>query len=93
MSASGAEFEGMAENFGYCYQILFSPDGGTLVTVEAALSNPRTTGSLVESSRRTENASHSANRCAATSSGPACLRRADAPTPLEGRSDSLTFSP
>jgi len=36
---SAVELEGMAEKFGYCYQILFSPDGGTLVTVEAALSN------------------------------------------------------
>jgi WD40 repeat protein len=38
--ASGAELEGMAENFGLCYQILFSPDGGTLVTVETVPGNP-----------------------------------------------------
>ena len=38
--ASGAELEGMTENFGYCYELVFSPDGGTLVTIEAVLSNP-----------------------------------------------------
>ncbi len=36
---SGAPVEGMAEDFGFCYQILFSPDG-TLVTIEYARGNP-----------------------------------------------------
>ncbi len=38
--ATGATLDGMAGDFGYCYQILFSPDGGTLVTLDAALSHP-----------------------------------------------------
>jgi len=36
---SGEELKGMGQNFGFCYQLLFSPDGGTLVTVEASLSH------------------------------------------------------
>jgi WD40 repeat protein len=38
--ASGAELEGMTENLGYCYQMVFSPGGETFVTIEAVLSNP-----------------------------------------------------
>ena len=38
--ASGAEFGGMPEDLGLCYRLVFSPDGSTIVTVEAVLSNP-----------------------------------------------------
>ncbi len=38
--SSGAELEGMIENCGFCYEMLFTPDGGKLVTIEAVLSNP-----------------------------------------------------
>jgi WD40 repeat protein/serine/threonine protein kinase len=37
---SGAALEGMPESFVHTRQILFSPDGGTLVTVEPVFSNP-----------------------------------------------------
>jgi WD40 repeat protein len=36
---SGAELEGMAEDFAFCYQLVFSPDSWTLVTVEATSTN------------------------------------------------------
>ncbi len=39
--ATGRELSGMANDFGHCYEIVFSPDGGTVVTVEVAGSNPR----------------------------------------------------
>ena len=36
---SGVELGGMPENLGFCYQVLFSPDGESLVTVEAFFTN------------------------------------------------------
>ena len=33
--ASGEELAGIAEEFGLCYQLLFSPDGRNLITIEA----------------------------------------------------------
>ncbi len=39
--SSGAEFEGMTENFGLCYEMMFSSDGRTLVTIDAVGSNPQ----------------------------------------------------
>ena len=33
--ATGAEIDGMTDRFGLCYQVVFSPDGENLVTVEA----------------------------------------------------------
>jgi eukaryotic-like serine/threonine-protein kinase len=38
--SSGNPLEGMAQDFGFCYQILFIPHGGTLVTVESVNSKP-----------------------------------------------------
>ena len=36
---STVEFEGMPEDVGFCYQILFSPDGGALITVGVGIWN------------------------------------------------------
>jgi WD40 repeat protein len=38
----GGELEGIADDFHLCYQILFSPDGGHLITVEALPGGPIT---------------------------------------------------
>ncbi len=40
--ASGAEFEGMTDYLGFCYEMLFSPDGSMLVTIDGAGGNHRT---------------------------------------------------
>jgi eukaryotic-like serine/threonine-protein kinase len=40
---SGVELEGMASDLGYTYQIMFSPDSGTLITVEAGILNRQAT--------------------------------------------------
>jgi WD40 repeat protein len=41
-TAGGAELEGIADDFHLCYQILFSPDGGHLITVESVPGGPIT---------------------------------------------------
>jgi WD40 repeat protein/serine/threonine protein kinase len=38
--ASGREVEGMPGDFGFCYELAFSPDGGHLVTVESPVYRP-----------------------------------------------------
>ncbi len=39
--ASGAELEGITEYLGFCYEMLFSPDGGMLVTIDGVGSGPQ----------------------------------------------------
>ena len=40
--ASGALLAGTPDDFGYCYKVMFSPDSGRLVTLEALFSNRNT---------------------------------------------------
>jgi eukaryotic-like serine/threonine-protein kinase len=40
---SGVAVAGMAQDLGFCYQIVFSPDGGSLITLEAGMLNRQAT--------------------------------------------------
>ena len=63
----------MTENFGYCYELVFSPDGGTLVTIEAVLSNPHPRFA-VGACRRNETGSLLARRFRGRAQGPPLCR-------------------
>ncbi len=68
--ASGEELAGIAEEFGLCYQLLFSPDGRNLITIEATgttrevpirswrLSDDRKRVTLLESLRADQLSAH-----------------------------------
>ena len=90
---SGAPLEGMPASLARTYQILFSPDGGTLVTVEAVEKATQIRRFDPGTSQTIAHASHSAKHCAAMSSRPGCRAVAQGPIPFDGPSSSATPSP
>ena len=91
--ASGALVAGMPESFVHCHQIVFSPDGGTLVTVEAVGRNPNAPVRVLEAFGRSE--THLSRRIlAAAIKLKARLSRRHPRGRLgaSGRSSSPTFS-
>ena len=102
---SGAELGGMTDNFGYCYQLLFSPDGERLITVEAvsggspapvrswSLSDDRKRIALSESLRAQELKSRlsPARRIADSAPGPIQLSDVLAVTPEDDSTTAVSL--